>query len=96
MKKALSLILAVVLVTGGLSACSFSGSRRAAESGRIQIVTTVFPEYDWVINVLGENPAKAEVTMLLDTGVDLHSFQPTAADILKISTCDGFSGKVYR
>lgn len=41
-------------------------------------------------NVLGENPANVEVTMLLDNGVDLHSYQPTADDILKISTCDMF------
>ena len=89
MKKAILLILAVVLMAGCLSACG-SGSRSDAEQGRIQIVTTIFPEYDWVMNILGDNPANADVTMLLDTGVDLHSFQPTAADILKISTCDLF------
>ncbi len=89
MKRAISLIVAILLMAGNLSACG-SGSSQPAEPGRIQIVTTIFPEYDWVMNILGDNPAKAEVTMLLDTGVDLHSFQPTAADILKISTCDLF------
>ncbi len=90
MKKAISLIIAVLLMAGCLSACS-SGSRQpAADTGKLQIVTTIFPEYDWVRNILGDNPAKADVTMLLDTGVDLHSFQPTAADILKISKCDLF------
>jgi len=89
-KKAISLIIAVLLIAGCLTACS-SGSRQpAAETGKLQIVTTIFPEYDWVMNVLGDNPAKTDVTMLLDNGVDLHSFQPTAADILKISTCDLF------
>ncbi len=89
MKRAISLIVAILLMAGNLSACG-SGSIQSADPGRIQIVTTIFPEYDWVMNILGGNPAKAEVTMLLDTGVDLHSFQPTAADILKISTCDLF------
>lgn len=42
------------------------------------------------MNILGDNPANAEVTMLLDSGADLHSYQPTASDILKISTCDVF------
>ena len=42
------------------------------------------------MNVLGSNPAGAEVTMLLDNGVDLHSYQPTADDIMKISSCDLF------
>ena len=57
---------------------------------KLSIVTTIFPEYDWVMNILGENPAGAEVTMLLDNGVDLHSYQPTAADMIKISECDMF------
>lgn len=90
MKKAISLIIAVLLMAGCLTACGSGSKQPAADTGKLQIVTTIFPEYDWVMNVLGDNPAKADVTMLLDTGVDLHSFQPTAADILKISTCDLF------
>lgn len=90
MKKVLSIILTVVLITGCLSACISGSKQHAEESGKVQIVTTIFPEYDWVMNILGDSPAKADVTMLLDTGVDLHSFQPTAEDILKISTCDLF------
>ena len=93
MKKYLSIIMAVILMAGCLSACgSGSGSGNADASGnnKIQIVTTIFPEYDWVMNILGDNPAGMEVTMLLDKGVDLHSYQPAADDILKISTCDLF------
>ncbi|MCR5486576.1 MAG: metal ABC transporter substrate-binding protein [Lachnospiraceae bacterium] len=90
MKKVLSLFIAAIMVVGGLCACS-SGNNEAAEGNdKIQIVTTIFPEYDWVMSVLGGNPADAEVTMLLDSGVDLHSYQPTADDILKISACDLF------
>lgn len=90
MKKVLSLTIVLLLVTFCLSACASKGNQPASDADRIKIVTTIFPEYDWVRNVLGDNPAKADVTMLLDTGVDLHSFQPTAEDILKISTCDLF------
>ncbi len=90
MKKTISLIIAVLLMAGCLSACSSGSKQPAADTDKLQIVTTIFPEYDWVRNILGDNPAKADVTMLLDTGVDLHSFQPTAADILKISTCNLF------
>ncbi len=88
MKKPAAIITALLLAVSCLTACG-SGSL-PAEEGRKQIVTTIFPVYDWVMNILGDNPADVEVTMLLDTGVDLHSFQPTAADILKISTCDLF------
>ena len=66
------------------------GSGTKTEQDGLQIVTTIFPEYDWVNNILGTNPAGAEITMLLDNGVDLHSYQPTANDILKISGCDMF------
>lgn len=75
------------MMAGSLTACS---TANAADDGKLQIVTTIFPEYDWVMNVLGDKASDAEVTMLLDSGVDLHSYQPTANDILKISTCDLF------
>ena len=90
MKKILTVLLAVLLTAGCLSACGSGSPQNAAEADRIQILATIFSEYDWVMNILGSNPANAEVTMLLDSGVDLHSFQPTAEDILKISTCDLF------
>ena len=56
----------------------------------LKIVTTIFPEYDWVREILDDKADHAEVTMLLDNGVDLHSYQPTADDIIKISDCDLF------
>lgn len=56
----------------------------------LKIVTTIFPEYDWVREVLGDQAENDELTMLLDNGVDLHSYQPTADDIVKISDCDLF------
>ena len=76
-------------VTSGETSVEVKGT--SDEPGKkLSIVTTIFPEYDWVMNILGENPAGAEVTMLLDNGVDLHSYQPTAADMIKISACDMF------
>ena len=86
MKKFLSAVVAGVMALGSLTACNAAG----AKSNKLQIVTTIFPEYDWVMNVLGDKASDADVTMLLDNGVDLHSFQPTASDIMKISSCDLF------
>ncbi|MBQ7717831.1 MAG: zinc ABC transporter substrate-binding protein [Clostridia bacterium] len=89
MKKIISIIAAAALAVGIFSAC---GTQKNAateqEKARLKIVTTIFPEYDWVNEILGDN--KADVTLLLDNGVDLHSYQPTAEDILKISECDMF------
>lgn len=58
--------------------------------GKLKIVTTIFPEYDWVCQILGDKKDDAEVYMLLDNGVDLHSYQPTAQDIMNIADCDMF------
>lgn len=62
-----------------------------AESGKkLKIVTTIFPEYDWVKQIVGENNENVQIEMLLDNGVDLHSYQPTAEDVMNISDCDMF------
>ena len=90
MKKIIAVLIAAGLMAGCLSACGQTGTAQPSGTDKLQIVTTIFPEYDWVMNVLGDNPARAQVTLLLDNGVDLHSYQPTADDILKISTCDLF------
>lgn len=94
MKKIMIFMLAALLAAGSLAACNSSSAPSDAasqsEEKAIHIVTTIFPEYDWVKSILGDNPAGAEITMLLDNGVDLHSYQPTAEDILKISGCDLF------
>jgi hypothetical protein len=47
-------------MAGSLFACSSENNATVADNDKIQIVTTIFPEYDWVTNVLGENPANAE------------------------------------
>ena len=116
-KKAISLMVSVIMVMGCITACGSSNSgingelagladgdignvNSSEESSNdgddtsseksISIVTTIFPEYDWVREIMGDKFEDADVTMLLDNGVDLHSFQPTANDILKIGTCDLF------
>lgn len=91
MKKIISIIIAASMAVS-LCACAAGEKSQAASSDKknISIVTTIFPEYDWVMDVLGDNPANAEVTLLLDNGVDLHSYQPSAQDIMKISSCDLF------
>ncbi|MBQ3304923.1 MAG: zinc ABC transporter substrate-binding protein [Clostridia bacterium] len=84
MKKYIAGIVALVM----LSAFMFAGAS-TAEAKRINVVTTIFPVYDWVREIVGDND-DVEITMLLDDGVDLHSYQPTAQDIMKVATCDVF------
>lgn len=59
-------------------------------TGKIKVVSTIFPQYDWVKQVVGDKADNYEFTLLLDKGVDLHSYQPTADDIAKISDSDLF------
>ncbi len=97
MKKLISLLVAMTAVVcltvgcGGKNAETQSGKAGKSDSSseKISVVTTIFPEYDWVTQLTKGND-NVDVTMLLDNGVDLHSFQPTADDIIKISDCDMF------
>ena len=88
MKRYIVIILAMMAVFC-MAACGGT-SELNKEDGKIKIVATIFPEYDWVKTVMGDKAEGADITLLLDNGVDLHSYQPTAEDILKISTCDMF------
>lgn len=90
MKKIITLMLVAVLAVCALSGCGTSKSGEDTKDKKIKIVTTIFPEYDWVMQILGDKADKADVTMLLDKGVDLHSYQPSTADIAKISEADVF------
>lgn len=88
MKKILALLLALWIPAALLSGCAPQDD--SAASNKLNIVTTIFPAYDWVREILGDETDRAEITMLLDSGVDLHSYQPTVDDIVKISDCDLF------
>lgn len=97
-KKLTSTFLAVGMALG-LTACGAGEAGNDASSeDKLQVVTTIFPEYDWVREVVGQGEGsvdtsaadKVEVSMLMDNGADLHNYQLTAADIAKISTCDVF------
>ena len=79
-KKSLALTLICLMILGAFSGCG-------AENKKITVVCTVFPIYDWVINVIGDTDA-IDVKLLLSDGTDLHSFQPTAKDAIAIRTAD--------
>lgn len=88
MKKILSMVVCVIFTA--IALCGCGNTRNTVEDGKLSIVTTIFPEYDWVRGILGDNAENARLTMLLDNGVDLHNYQPSVDDIITISTCDMF------
>ncbi len=66
-------------------------SAAAAKAGNLSsIVCTSYPQYDFVNQILGDNPAGVEVTYLLGSGVDMHNYQASAEDMIKIRTSDLF------
>ena len=89
-------MLAAILGMAVFTACGTGqGDAGGDESGGagsegIRIVATIFPAADWTRNILGDNPAGAQLITLMDSGVDPHSFQPNTQDILNVSSCDVF------
>ena len=79
-------------VMSALLSCSLAGCAQgelSSDPNKIEIICTTFSEYDWTREIVGKNK-NVEITYLLDNGVDLHNYQPSTEDIMKISDCDMF------
>lgn len=83
MKRCVVLLLMCTLL---LSACASTVPVTREEQG-LSIVTTIFPAYDFAREICGES---AEITMLIPPGSEIHSYEPTPQDIIKIHNCDIF------
>lgn len=83
MKKAISILFSVIFALLTLCSC---GTNVENNNG-LSIVCTAFPQYDFISNIMGNEDA---LTLLLDDGADLHSYEPTAQDIIKIGSADIF------
>ena len=92
MKKFIGIGLGILMVMMMVLGCAKkeNGSANGSTEGKkLSIVTTIFPAYDWVKQVVGDNK-NVDITFLIDKGVDLHSYQASAADIAKITDSDMF------
>lgn len=86
-KSIKSIIAATIFVAAGISLVSCEKNSVAEKKS---IVCTTYPEYDWVMNILGEKSSNFDVTLLQNNGTDLHSYQPSISHIAKISKADLF------
>ena len=83
-------------VAGLLIAClsislvGCSNEQPASDNAKLNVVVTIFPLYDWAQEIMGENTDTYELSLLVDNGIDMHSYQPSVKDIANISTCDLF------
>lgn len=95
-RSAIPALVGALMLTG-CSAATGSGMTESnttvhtSEEGKdeqLKIVATIFPEYDWVKKIMGEKADEAQISLLCNNGTDMHSYQPTVEDIIKISECD--------
>ncbi|MDR3051102.1 MAG: metal ABC transporter substrate-binding protein [Oscillospiraceae bacterium] len=88
MKRILSIAIAALLAAAALTGCAeTTAPTTAADGGKISVVATIFPPYDFTRAIAGD---KADISMLLLPGAETHSFEPTPRDVLKIQNCDVF------
>ena len=83
MKRFLAVLLALTLAAG-LCGCA---DRQKAEDGRLQVVCSVFPYYDFARQIGGDD---VDVTLLVAAGKETHSFEPTPLDVITLSQADVF------
>ncbi len=85
MKRIISAILCMTAILCLFCSCEKEDIKK--DDGKLNIVTTIFPPYDFAKNVGGEY---VNVSMLLKPGMESHSYDPTPQDIIKIQECDLF------
>ncbi len=83
MKKIISLLISLLIIS---VFCGCDNQSKNNQEG-LNIVCTAFPQYDYAKNILGNDDS---LTLLLDDGADLHSYEPTAQDIIAIGSADIF------
>lgn len=88
MKRITSIVLILILCTGLFTGCSKDTEPTTYDtSGKITIVATLFPQYDFAREIAGD---KADIMLLLPPGMESHSYEPTPGDIITIQESDIF------
>lgn len=83
-KKKLLCFIIISIMSCVFGACS--GTEK--ETGKINVVCISFPEYDWARQVIGEKNDKVNLTLIVDNGMDIHNYQPSAEDMIEIADRD--------
>ncbi|MCR5845525.1 MAG: metal ABC transporter substrate-binding protein [bacterium] len=84
-----ALCMGLIVGCSGTSQSSQSDSNDSSQE-KINVVCATFPAYDWTREIVGDRSDAFEITYLMGSGVDLHSYQPTVEDVAKISDADLF------
>ena len=97
MKRCIVFVLVFVLPIVVVAGCGNAENMQprgirsgAGDGGRFSVVCTIFPQYDWVRQIIGDRSDMFDLTLFLDGNVDMHSYLPSVDDIVKVATCDLF------
>ena len=88
MKKFAAFVMVVFAVALALSACGMDSNAKSLANKKASVVATIYPQYDWLKNILGEYVDKVDLKLLIKNGTDLHSYKPSAQDIAAIANAD--------
>ena len=88
MKKFAAFVMVVFAVALALSACGMDSNAKSLANKKVSVVATIYPQYDWLKNILGEYTDKVDLKLLIKNGTDLHSYKPSAQDIASIANAD--------
>lgn len=87
--KRITVFFITLILLLSFSGCSNTESVFNSDDNKLVILCTTFPQYDWVCNIIGDS-GRLEASLLLDDGTEMHSFQPSADDIIRINNSDLF------
>lgn len=85
MKYTIKILLTIFILSTTLLSCK---AKTMDTTGKIKVAASIFPEYDWLMNIAGPVNDKIIPKLIVKNGVDIHSFQPSATDIVNISSAD--------
>lgn len=72
------------------AAILFASTFAFAKNSKKTIICTIYPQYDWIMNIVGDKTDIFDISYLTQKGMDLHNYQPNIQDIAKLSECDLF------
>ena len=88
MKKIAAFAMFILAAALTLVACNAESNEKTSAPKKISIVATIYPQYDWLKNILGDRLDAVNLKLLIKNGTDLHSYKPSAQDIASIASAD--------
>ena len=92
MRRTWGLVVAAAVALLGVFVLAGCGKAPAGgnANGKKTVLCATFPQYDWARQIIGDANSDIELELLVKGGVDMHSYQPTVADVAKVGACDLF------